>query len=143
MRSAGLELWGLEYLPRRQVPLLRVFLDVEGGVTIDDCEQISRQLSGVLEVEDILPGNCQLEVSSPGIDRPLYELAQYQRFVGAVLRMRLHAPIAGRRNFKGRLLACQDGKATLDLDGQRCDIPLEQVERANIISAIDTILLQE
>ncbi len=142
MQSAGLELWGLEYLPRRHVPLLRIFIDTEDGVNVDDCERVSRQLSSVLEVEDTLPGNCDLEVSSPGIDRSLYDPEQYQRFVGAMLRLRLAAPLAGRRNFKGRLLACRDGKATLDLEGQRCDIPLEQVERANIISAIDAIPLQ-
>ena len=143
VHSLGLELWGVEYSPRRHAPLLRVVIDAEGGVNIDDCEQVSRQLSGMLEVEDMLPGNCQLEVSSPGIARVLYTPEQYRRFVGAKLQLRLTAPLAGRRNFTGRLLTLENGTATLDLDGQECSIPLQQVERANIVSEVDRTSQQQ
>jgi ribosome maturation factor RimP len=118
VQTLGLELWGIEHLMRGRSSLLRIYIDSDQGITIEDCERVSRQVSGILDVEDPLPGEYTLEVSSPGLDRPLFSFEQYQRFVGEVVNLRLRAPIDGRRKFKGVLEKAEAEQITLIVDGE-------------------------
>lgn len=133
MQTLGLELWGIEHLMRGRSSLLRIYIDSGQGITIEDCERVSRQVSGILDVEDPLPGEYTLEVSSPGLDRPLFSFEQYQRFVGEVVNLRLRSPIDGRRKFKGVLEKAEADRITLTADGALVNIAFAQIEKANIV----------
>lgn len=133
VQTLGLELWGIEHLMRGRSSLLRIYIDSDQGITIEDCERVSRQVSGILDVEDPLPGEYTLEVSSPGLDRPLFSFEHYQRFVGEVVNLRLRAPIHGRRKFKGVLEQAEAEQITLIVDGALVSIPFAQIEKANIV----------
>lgn len=130
--ALGLELWGIEHLVRGRSSLLRVYIDSDNGITIDDCEKVSRQISGILDVEDPLPDEYTLEVSSPGFDRPLFSFEQCVRFVGEVVSLRLRTPLNGRRKFKGVLEKAADEVLVLTVDGSLHEIPWQQVEKANV-----------
>jgi ribosome maturation factor RimP len=133
VQTLGLELWGIEHLMRGRSSLLRIYIESDQGITIEDCERVSRQVSGILDVEDPLPGEYTLEVSSPGLDRPLFSFEQYQRFVGEVVNLRLRAPIDGRRKFKGVLEKAEADQITLTVDGALVNIAFAQIEKANIV----------
>src|SRR5690606_9554818 len=102
IEAMGYEFWGLDYIQGRGA-VLRIFIDSENGITVDDCAAVSHQVSGVLDVEDPIPGEYNLEVSSPGMERPLYTLEQFAMYVGDQVQMRLLAPVAGKRRVKGLL----------------------------------------
>lgn len=128
----GLELWGIEYLTKGRSALLRVYIDSEQGVTIDDCEKVSRQVSAILDVEDPIAGEYTLEVSSPGLDRPLFAAKQYEDYVGEVINVRLNTPIEGRRKFKGVLNSADPQKLVMTVDNQPVEILFSQIEKANV-----------
>ena len=94
VNDMGYELWGIEYLQGRGA-VLRLYIDHEAGITVDDCVAVSHEVSGVLDVEDPIPGEYNLEVSSPGMDRPLFELSQFERYLGEQVQLKLLAPVAG------------------------------------------------
>lgn len=126
----GYELVGVEFDGSQRV--LRVYIDSEAGITLDDCTKVSYQVSGVLDVEDPISGRYQLEISSPGLDRPLYTLAHYERFKGGMARLQLTRLIEGRRKFKARL-AGVDGDDVLLQDGETTlRIPFESIEKARL-----------
>lgn len=130
----GFDLVGVEFFPHgASGATLRVYIDHERGITLDDCVAVSHQLSGVLDVEDPLPGQYDLEVSSPGIDRPLVFPEHFQSFAGSRIRVRLAEKLDGRRKLEGLLLGFEDGMIKLDADGRRWDIPLNGVESARLI----------
>ena len=113
--------------------LLRVYIDKEGGVTLDDCARVSRQLSVQLDVEDPIEERYTLEVSSPGLDRPLLTDRDFERFTGRSIRLSTRLPREGRRNFQGRLDGIADGSVLLTLeDGRRVAIPRDQVAEARL-----------
>ncbi|MFZ5756850.1 MAG: ribosome maturation factor RimP [Pseudomonadota bacterium] len=114
--ALGFELWGVEYLVRGRHRLLRVYIDGPEGVTVDDCASVSHQVSGILDVEDPIPGEYTLEVSSPGLDRVLFEPSQYARYTGGLLLVRTQAAIGGRRRFRGRLKDVSESGFVLQLD---------------------------
>lgn len=114
--ALGFELWGIEYIVRGRHRLLRVYIDGPEGVMVDDCAAVSHQVSGVLDVEDPIPGEYTLEVSSPGLDRVLFEPAQYERYTDGLLVVRTHAPVNGRRRFRGRLMSVSGAGIVLKLD---------------------------
>lgn len=132
VEALGLQLWGIEHLVRGHSSLLRIYIDSPEGITIDDCEKVSRQVSGILDVEDPLPGEYTLEVSSPGFDRPLFAFEQFSGFVGEVVSLRLRTPIEGRRKFKGVLEKAENEIIALTVDGVLHEIPWQQVDKANI-----------
>ncbi len=127
----GYELVGVEFDSRQRI--LRVYIDNEAGIVIDDCSKVSHQLSGVLDVEDPIPGNYQLEVSSPGMDRPLFTPAHFQRFQGALVRLQLLRPIEGRRRFKARLKGLEGENVLLQEEGVEFAIPFESIDKARIV----------
>ncbi|PIE83493.1 MAG: ribosome maturation factor RimP [Candidatus Contendobacter odensis] len=134
VEAMGYELFGMEYHPRSHCSLLRVYIDNEAGITLDDCQRVSHQLSGVLDVEDPIAGRYTLEVSSPGLDRPLFEARHFSRFLGSEVRVHLKTVLEGRRKLIGRLLGLQDNTVVIvDRDGQEWRVPLDQIEKARLI----------
>ena len=129
----GLELVHWETVGPRNHFVLRIFIDKPGGVTINDCERVSHQVGTLFDVEDLIPNQYTLEVSSPGIERGLYKRADYERFAGSRVRLRMVEPINGQRNFKGTLLGISEDIVSLEADAAgRIDIPFEQIAKANI-----------
>ncbi|MCP5419846.1 MAG: ribosome maturation factor RimP [Gammaproteobacteria bacterium] len=133
VQAMGCELVGVEYHPHPRNGLLRVYIDTVDGVTLDDCQRVSEQISGVLDVEDPIPGHYTLEVSSPGLDRPLFEAEHFVRFTGHKIRVHLSIPLNGRSNFAGRLLGLRGDDVLLECDGQELSLPLERVEKARLV----------
>jgi ribosome maturation factor RimP len=130
----GYELVGIEYFQRStRSSLLRVYIDHEHGITLDDCTAVSHQLSGVLDVEDPIAGNYDLEVSSPGLDRPLFTPAQLQRFRGQRARVKLVAKLQGRRNFEGVLGELRDEVLDLDLGTEVQELPLDLIDKVRLV----------
>ncbi len=114
--------------------MLRVYIDTDAGVDVDDCAAVSHQVSGVLEVEDPIPGQYALEVSSPGLDRPLFTAAHFRRFVGHEANIVLHESVVGRRRFKGTIKTMSDDEVvTLQVDGECFDLALDTVAKANLV----------
>ena len=132
--AVGYELWGYEYFPRGKASLLRVYIESKKGITIDDCAAASRQISAVLEVEDPIVANYTLEVSSPGLDRPLFILAHYQSVIGAKIKIRLYQPRGDRRNYAGTLVKADDavGSITLEVDDKALQFALSDIEKARV-----------
>ena len=129
----GYELVGIEYFPSGHHHILRVYIDKEEGITLEDCEQVSHQVSALLDVEDPIRGTYTLEVSSPGLDRPLFTPEHFARFSGRQVKLRLFAPRGGRRNYKGLLQGLDDGNVRLEVDGEEFRLPLEEIERARLV----------
>jgi ribosome maturation factor RimP len=132
-RAQGMEIVDIEFR-REGGPggrVLRVFLDKQGGPNMDELSQVSRELSDLLDAEDIVDGAYTLEVSSPGINRPLKRPEHFARFIGKKIRVRTRDMINGRRSFLGRLLAVSADRIAVDQDGTRCEIPFEQIEKSN------------
>lgn len=135
--ALGCELVGIEYHPSGQHSLLRVYIDKPDGVTVDDCSAVSYQVSGLLDVEDPVPGHYTLEVSSPGLDRPLFQAHDFERFAGREIKVRMRFPVAGQRNFRGLLQGLQEQQVVIvEQDGKRVGLPLEQIEQARLVPDI-------
>ncbi|MGD9108859.1 MAG: ribosome maturation factor RimP [Gammaproteobacteria bacterium] len=132
VEAMGYEFVGCKYIPQGAYTVLRVYIDKEGGVTLDDCSKVSAQLSAVLDVEEPITGRYTLEVSSPGSDRPLFTLEHFQRFVGHNVAIRLHTPIDGRRNFKGKVVSVDDSVITIDVDGEIFKLSFDTIELSNL-----------
>ncbi|MGB1868211.1 MAG: ribosome maturation factor RimP [Porticoccaceae bacterium] len=134
VEALGCELWGIELQAGGKTKLLRIYIDrAEEGVGIEDCERVSRQSSAVLDVEDVINGEYILEVSSPGMDRPLYELSQYEQFIGEDISLRLRFPYEGRRNFKGRLTGVDGDEIIVVATDHEFLFPVEGIEKANVV----------
>lgn len=132
LASIGYELVELEYRSRGKGGLVRVYIDRQDGVGLDDCERVSRRVSALLDVEDPVPGQYDLEVSSPGLDRPLRTPEHYRRYVGEQVKVQTVRPLEGRRRFKGPLVAFDGEVLTVEVDGVERAIPLDVVERASL-----------
>lgn len=131
--ALGFELVGVEYLPQGRHSLLRVYIDHEDGISVDDCGDVSQQVSAVLDVEDPIHGEYTLEISSPGLDRPLFTLAHFARFVDHLAEVRLHAPLNGRRKFKGRITRVEDDNVVLDVDGEEQCLAVDNIDKAHLV----------
>jgi ribosome maturation factor RimP len=136
IESEGMEIVDVECLRMKTRWLVRLFIDKVGGVTIDDCTNISRQVGDLLDVYDIPPGSYTLEVSSPGLDRPLARDKDFSRFRGSKIKVRLTDKIEGSRNFRGTLedFLEEDGEKiiVLDVDGKKYRIPKASVAKAHL-----------
>lgn len=132
--ALGYELLGVERLPQgRRGLLLRLYIDSPEGITLADCEQVSYQVSGILEVEDPIPGAYTLEVSSPGLDRPLFTLAHFERFVGHKMTIKLTQPLDTRRTFTGKLLQIEGRYLMIEVEGTTYRLLYDQVEKARLV----------
>ena len=147
--SMGLEVVEVELRSGGKSRMLRIFIDKPAGVTHEDCAQVSREVSTILDVEDAMAGGPYvLEVSSPGLDRKLFRAADFERFQGSRVKLMTRTPVNGNRHFEGRLERFESGKLTLDLSGARkkfrpaegagqaLEIELANVEKANLVPEI-------
>ncbi|RFA30581.1 ribosome maturation factor RimP [Alkalilimnicola ehrlichii] len=128
----GYELVGIEYQANPKNALVRIYLDSPNGVTLDDCEKVSRQVSGVLDVEDPISGQYTLEVSSPGLDRPIFKASDYDRFAGEKVKIRVHGSLEGRRRFAGVLRGLNGDCVVVEENGVEISLPLSQIDKANL-----------
>jgi ribosome maturation factor RimP len=133
VESMGCELWGLEYLTQGKHATLRLFIDKADGVLVEDCANVSRQVSAVMDVEDPIACEYDLEVSSPGADRSLYTLDQYTRYIGEKVKVQLRVPFEGRRKFTGILNAVESDDVVVVVDQEEYLLPIGSIDKANII----------
>lgn len=129
----GFQLWGVQIIASGRHTTLRIYIDKEGGVTVDDCADVSHLVSGILDVEDPIQGRYTLEVSSPGLERDLFTLEQYQQYIGHFIKLGLRVPFEGRRRFKGLLSAIEDDEVVLQIDEEEYVLPFEMIEKANVV----------
>ncbi|UFH51612.1 MULTISPECIES: ribosome maturation factor RimP [unclassified Pseudomonas] len=137
VEALGYQCWGLEYISQGRHTLLRVYIDKEGGIGVEDCEVVSRQVSGVLDVEDPISVEYTLEVSSPGMDRPLFTLEQFAAHAGEQVKIRLRSPYEGRRNFQGLLRGVEEQDVVVQVDNHEFLLPIDSIDKANIIPRFD------
>lgn len=133
VEALGYQCWGIEFLPQGRHSLLRVYIDHENGILVEDCEKVSRQLSGVLDVEDPISAEYTLEVSSPGMDRPLFTLEQFAAHVGEQVKIKLRMPFEGRRNFQGLLRGVEEQEVVVLVEDHEYLLPIDAIDKANII----------
>ncbi|MGD2081656.1 MAG: ribosome maturation factor RimP [Chromatiales bacterium] len=133
VQGMGYELVGIEYLRHGRDGLLRIYIDHPGGVTLDDCSAVSHQVSGVLDVEDPIREHYDLEVSSPGLDRPLFTRGHFERFAGHPAKVSLSGKLDGRRRFTGVLRGVEDDVLLMEVDGEGFRLPLDQIESARLV----------
>ncbi len=134
----GFDLVEIEHFPNPKHGVLRLYIDVpEGsdsaGVVIEDCSAVSRQISALIDVEDPVRGQFNLEVSSPGLDRPLRRLKDFQRFTGSLVKLKTAMPLEGQRNFKGRLLQASEDVLVIETDAEEISLPMSAIEKARIV----------
>ncbi|GAB4169928.1 MAG: ribosome maturation factor RimP [Wenzhouxiangellaceae bacterium] len=133
VEDLGYEFVGLEYSSNPKNRRLRLFIDQPGtGIALDDCARVSEEVSALLDVEDPIPGAYSLEVSSPGMERPLFEPAHFQRFVGERARLMLYADVAGRRKLTGIIISADDEQVVLEVDGERFSVAYADIRSANL-----------
>lgn len=132
LESQGFELVDLEYQRESQGWVLRIYLDREGGVSLDDCAGISHEVGAVLEVKDLIPSAYILEVSSPGLTRPLKKPEDFNKFRNQMVKIKLYEPLDGRRNFKGTLLGLEGDRVRVEVEQQVYELPLQRIAKANL-----------
>ncbi len=159
VEGLGYECWALDFLSQGKHSVLRIYIESlaaddiakvsesnsddvssaerESGIELADCEKVSRQLSAVLDVEDPIVGDYTLEVSSPGMDRGLYELTHYERFKGHQVEMKLRMPFEGRRKFSGLLKGTEGNDVILQVEQEEYLFPFEGIEKTNIVPQFD------
>ncbi len=138
----GYEMVGIEWsADTRGRRILRVYIDTEDGVTVDDCEKVSHQIGALLDVENLVSGTYMLEISSPGLDRPLFSLEHFQRFTGSAVRLQLFQPYAGQRRFRGIIEGVTDDTVLVRTpDGEVVPLPFELIEKARLVPDYKAIM---
>jgi len=134
VEDLGCELWGIECQRAGRFMTVRLFIDKEGGVTVDDCADVSRQVSAILDVEDPIADKYNLEVSSPGLDRPLFTLPQFERYIGQDIAVHLRIPVMERRKWQGKLGRIENDMVTLIVDGQEQVLVFGNIQKANVVA---------
>lgn len=132
----GYELTDIEVRLGGKGGLVRVFIDKPEGIDLDDCEKVSLAVSALLDVEDPVPGNYNLEVSSPGLDRKLTKVEHFQRFEGEIVKVQMRFPIAGRRRFRGTLVSSDDENIVVEVDGESHSLPLKTIDTARLVPGV-------
>jgi len=137
IQSMGYELVGIEFQGSTQHGTLRVYIDHENGIGVDDCVAISHQISAILDVEEPLQQAYDLEVSSPGINRPLFKARDYEQFSGHSAKIKMAVPLHGRKNFKGVLQGVTDSKfVQILVDNEDYELPISDIAKANLVVEI-------
>ena len=134
VEDLGCELWGIECQRAGRFMTVRLFIDKEGGVTVDDCADVSRQVSAILDVEDPIADKYNLEVSSPGLDRPLFTLSQFERYIGQDIAVHLRIPVIERRKWQGKLERIENDMVILIVDGQEQVLVFGNIQKANVVA---------
>ena len=133
VQGLGFSLWGVVLRSSQHHALVRIFIDHDDGITVDNCSEVSHQLSGILDVEDPISVAYTLEVSSPGLERPLMKREHFEQYVGHTIKVRLSWAVEERKNFLGTLAKINDEDIMMDVDGEVVEFPLSAVKRANLI----------
>ncbi len=133
----GYELADLEVRLGSKSGLVRVFIDKPDGIDLDDCEKVSLAVSALLDVEDPVPGNYNLEVSSPGLDRKLTKVEHFQRFEGETVKVQMRFPVEGRRRFRGTLVSSDDENIVVEVDGESHSLPLKTIDTARLVPVVE------
>ena len=128
----GYELIEVEYVQEYGSMILRLYIDAPKGITVDDCAEASRMVSALLDQNDFIGSEYMLEVSSPGIDRPVRKASDFERFVGEAIKVKTVTPINGRKRYRGTLAGISDGLVLLDVDGERHEVHIENVKKARL-----------
>ena len=134
VEDLGCELWGIECQRTGRFMTVRLFIDKEGGVTVDDCADVSRQVSAILDVEDPIADKYNLEVSSPGLDRPLFTLQQFECYIGQDIAVHLRIPVMERRKWQGKLERIENDMVILIVDGQEQVLVFGNIQKANVVA---------
>ena len=135
--SLGYELLGIEYLSQGKHSRLRIYIEGPDGIGVEDCARVSHQVSGILDVEDPIKGEFALEVSSPGLDRPLFMPEHYAAYIGRQVKLRIRLPVNGQRNFKGEIRAVEQDNIYIGTEnGEELKIACYEIEQANLIPEI-------
>jgi len=132
VEELGFELWELEYSPGRGNGLLRLYIDAPAGIAIDDCERVSRAVSALLDVQDPVPGQYTLEVSSPGLERPLRTPEHFAPYIGEKVFVELAQAVEGRRRFEGVLASAGARTIEVEVDGRRHVLPIDGIRKAHL-----------
>ena len=132
LESQGFELVDLEYQRESQGWVLRIYLDREGGVNLEDCAGVSHEVGAILEVKDLIPSAYILEVSSPGLTRPLKKPEDFNKFRNQMVKIKLYEPLEGRRNFKGTLLGLEGDRVRVEVEQRIYELPLQRIAKANL-----------
>ena len=133
----GYELVDLEVRLGSRGGLVRLFIDKPDGIDLEDCETVSLAVSALLDVEDPVPGNYNLEVSSPGLDRKLTKVEHFQRFEGETVKVQMRFPIEGRRRFRGTLVSSDDENIVVEVDGESFSLPLKTIDTARLVPVVE------
>ncbi|GHG73638.1 ribosome maturation factor RimP [Alishewanella longhuensis] len=133
VEAAGYQLWGIELVRAGRHTTLRIFIDKAEGIMVEDCALVSREVSALLDVEDPIPNEYTLEVSSPGMDRPLFTEAQFTQYVGQKIEVKLTVPQEGRRKFKGLLTSFDGDMLVMEVDGKPCSLLFDNIDKANVV----------
>ncbi len=136
VEETGKELLGVEFISAGNNSVLRLFIDHENGINVDDCAEVSRQVGAILDVEDPISSEYNLEVSSPGVDRPLFELSHFQQVIGENINVKLSMPLNGRRKFKGILSAIENDTLIIEVDGIDYELVINNVDKANLVARL-------
>jgi len=136
VEGLGYELVGVEHLPMGKHTVLRIYIDSPDGITVSDCSSVSHQVSGVLEVEEPIKGAFTLEVSSPGIDRPLFKVEQFKQFIGSKVKLKLYHTVEGKRKITGVIESIEGDDINIkDADSDATyQLQIDDIDKANIIT---------
>ena len=140
VEDLGYEFVGLEYSPSPKNALLRIYIDKPDGIGIEDCEAVSREVAALMDVKDPIKSQYNLEVSSPGLDRPLFTPAHFRQFEGQEAQVKLFAPLEGRRKFKGMILGADDEAVRLEQDGEAVSIAFDKIAKARLVPDYEEIM---
>lgn len=133
VHALGFELWGIEPAKAGNRHLLRIYIDSKNGVNVDDCALVSREVGAILDVEDPISGDYILEVSSPGLNRPFFNLSQYEAYIGGLLAVKLKYAFEGRKKYKGVLVAVESDDIVIRVDDEEYIFPFDSVDKANLM----------
>ena len=134
VQSENCELWGIEYISQGKHSILRVFIDAEEGVTVENCAAVSHQLSGMLDVHDPISGEYSLEVSSPGMERPLFLPKQYHDYIGECISVRTSRPFQNQRKFTGILINAGEREITITENGSEVTLPYSAILKSHLVA---------
>lgn len=140
VEELGYEFVGLEYLNNPKQSVLRIYIDSGEGVGLEDCETVSREVAALLDVEDPIKGHYNLEISSPGLDRPLFTLAQFEQFAGEEAKVTAFAPVDGRRKFKGVIEGVDGDTIQMTVDGEAVELEHANIAKARLVPDFDALM---
>lgn len=140
VEELGYEFVGLEHSSNPKNAVLRIYIDSENGIDLDDCSSVSREVAALLDVEDPISGHYTLEVSSPGLDRPLFTPSQFEQFAGELVKVTLFAPEDGRRKFRGRITGVQGEEIQLIVDDVEITLSFGNIAKAKLVPDYDGLL---